>query len=325
MKLSVLDMFSGIGGFSLGLERTGHFETKHFAEIEPFPIKTLQKNWPHVPNLGDVSSIDFRGFDADVICGGFPCTDISIASKSKDGIYGKRSGLWKEFFRAIDQARPRYVLIENVFALLGRGLNTILQDLATCGYDATYTMLDSKYFGVPQRRRRVYILGVRDGIPAGADIFKHSERNTAEHAAQVQAFDGSFEWDFTQGQRVANPFAFFTRQRSDQFACLGLSGTLAKRDYKSYSDLVLQDGVIRRIVPEERMLLQGFPIDWLADGSDIDKFKANGMTVPVVEWIGHRVWEFHQQVTTGVVAKPKQPLSQPAQLDLFSDEEYHYA
>lgn len=293
MKLTVLDMFSGIGGFSLGLENTGHFETKYFSEVEDFPISTLKKNWPHVENLGDVSKVDFRQFKVDVICGGFPCTDISIASKSKDGIYGKRSGLWKEFFRAIDEAKPRYVLIENVFALLGRGLNTILHDLATCGYDATYTMLDSKYFGVPQRRRRVYILGVRDGIKADADIFKHGERNTAEHAKQVQAFNKSFEWDFTQSTRVSNPFAFFTRQRSDQFACIGLSGTLAKRDYKSFTDLVLQDGALRRVSPEERMLLQGFPKDWLAEGSDVDKFKSNGMTVPVVQWIGERLFEFH--------------------------------
>lgn len=316
MKLKVFDMFSGIGGFSLGLERTGHFETKCFAEIEPFPIETLKKNWPHVENIGDVSAIDFKNFDVDVICGGFPCTDISIASKSKDGIYGKRSGLWKEFFRAIDEARPRYVLIENVFALLGRGLNTILQDLAACGYDATYTMLDSKYFGVPQRRRRVYILGVRDGIPASADPFQFGQRSSAEHTLKVQAFDRGFEWDFTQSEGVAKPFAFFTRQRSDQFSCIGLSGTLAKRDYKSYSDLVLQDGVIRRVVPEERMLLQGFPKDWLADGSDIDKFKANGMTVPVVEWIGHRLYEFHQQAAIGFAPK-LEPIHRNQQLPLF--------
>lgn len=294
MKLRVLDLFSGIGGFSLGLERTGHFETCYFAEVEPYPIKTLAKNWPHIPNLGDVTAIDFTTFDVDVICGGFPCTDISIASKSKDGIYGKRSGLWKQFFRAIHEAQPQYVLIENVFALLGRGLNTILQDLATCGYDATYTMLDSKYFGVPQRRRRVYILGVRDGIPADADIFQLGQRSTPEHIAEVQAFDGGFAWDYTQSAGVANPFAFFTRQRSDQFACVGLSGTITKRDYKSYTDLVVQDGFIRRVVPAERMLLQGFPVDWLADGEDMDKFKANGMTVPVVEWIGHRLHAFHQ-------------------------------
>lgn len=313
-------MFSGIGGFSLGLERTGHFETKYFAEIEPFPIQTLKKNWPDVPNIGDVSAVNFRDFNVDVMCGGFPCTDISIASKTKDGIYGKRSGLWKQFFRAIDEAAPKYVLIENVFALLGRGLNTILQDLATCGYDATYTTLDSKYFGVPQRRRRVYILGVRDGIPANADIFQFGGRHSPQHVAEVQAFDGSFEWDFTQGGRVANPFAFFTRQRSDQFSCVGLSGTLAKRDYKSYTDLVLQDGEIRRVVPEERMLLQGFPQDWLADGNDIDKFKANGMTVPVVEWIGHRLFDFHQQVLAGSFSEPS-PVVVPRnhQFDLFEE------
>ena len=97
-KLKVLDLFSGIGGFSLGLERTGGFETVAFCEIEGFCQKVLNKHWPDVPIYEDVRNIDYDG-TVDVICGGFPCQDISIAGKGA-GIEGEKSGLWKDRLRS---------------------------------------------------------------------------------------------------------------------------------------------------------------------------------------------------------------------------------
>jgi DNA (cytosine-5)-methyltransferase 1 len=124
-KLRVLDLFSGIGGFSIGLERTGGFETVAFCEIEPFPRRVLAKHWPGVPCYHDVRELTAErlaadGIGVDAICGGFPCQDISLAGKGA-GMDGERSGLWSEYARLIGELRPRYVIVENVAALLGRG------------------------------------------------------------------------------------------------------------------------------------------------------------------------------------------------------------
>ena len=171
-----------------------------------------------------------------MLLGGFPCQDISIAGKGA-GLSGERSGLWFEYKRLINEARPKYAVIENVSALLGRGLRVILQDLAEIGYDATWTTFDSKYFGVPQRRRRVYIVAVRDGIPSDTDLFEFGKRNLGECREQMESFDKRFRWDFEKGRGDQHTFTYLTRQRSNEFKEVGLSGTLAKRDYKSYNRL----------------------------------------------------------------------------------------
>jgi DNA-cytosine methyltransferase len=292
--MNTLDLFSGIGGFSLGLERAG-MKTVAFCEYDEHAQRVLEKHWPDVPIYEDVRVLDGRQYKGaiDLVCGGFPCQDISIAGKNA-GIDGEKSGLWKEFKRIIEESEAKYCLIENVSALLSRGLNVILNDLAEIGYDATWTTLDTKFFGLPQRRRRVYILGVRNGIKADADIFKLNERSTKKHRDKVAPFQKSFKWDFTKREGEQDTFAFFTRQRSDQFAETGLSGTLAKRDYKSFTDLVLQKGFIRRVTPKERLLLQGFPIDWFegVEISDSTKFTFNGMSTTVVHWIGEQIMEY---------------------------------
>jgi len=161
-KLKVLDLFSGIGGFSLGLERTGGFETVAFCEIEPFPRKVLKKHWPEVPCYEDVTKltgaiIAADGIRPNVICGGFPCQDISTAGKGA-GIEGERSGLWKEYARLIGELRPDFAIMENVSALLGRGLDVVLGDLAQIGYDAEWHCIPASAVGAPHRRDRVWIV-----------------------------------------------------------------------------------------------------------------------------------------------------------------------
>lgn len=161
-KLKVLDLFSGIGGFSLGLERTGGFETVAFCEIEEFPRRVLAKHWPKVPCYHDVRDLTVDtlrrdGIAIDVICGGFPCQDISLAGKGA-GLAGERSGLWFEFARLICEVRPHYVFVENVSALLARGLDRVLGDLAALRYDAEWHCIPAYYVGVPQPRDRVWIV-----------------------------------------------------------------------------------------------------------------------------------------------------------------------
>lgn len=157
-KLSVLSLFAGIGGFDLGLERTGGFETVAFCEIDPFCRRVLAKHWPGVPCHHGVSTL--RGSDVgpiDVITGGFPCQDISPAG-TKAGLSGERSGLWREFARLIGELRPRFVIVENSAALLDRGMGDVLGDLAALGFDAEWHCIPASALGAPHIRDRVWIV-----------------------------------------------------------------------------------------------------------------------------------------------------------------------
>jgi len=160
--LKVLDLFSGIGGFSLGLERTGGFETVAFCEIEPFCRLVLAKHWPKVPIYEDVRTLSADtlrrdGLAVDVICGGFPCQDISPAGKM-EGIKGARSCLWGEYARLVREVRPRYVIVENSAELLGNGLGDVLGDLATLRYDAVWECIPAAILGAPHGRDRIWII-----------------------------------------------------------------------------------------------------------------------------------------------------------------------
>lgn len=154
-KLKVLDLFSGIGGFSLGLERTGGFETVAFCEIDNHASRVLARHWPGVPNLGDVTAAGFP--TADVITAGFPCQDISLAGRGA-GLAGSRSGLFWEVMRAIRMVGPKHVILENVAALLGRGMGTVLGGLAEGRYDAEWDCIPAASVGAPHLRDRTWIV-----------------------------------------------------------------------------------------------------------------------------------------------------------------------
>lgn len=159
--LRVLDLFSGIGGFSLGLERAG-MQTVAFCEIEPYCQAVLRKHWPDVPIYSDIrtltaDALSRDGIAVDVICGGFPCQDISDAGQ-RAGIAGERSGLWWEFARLIGELRPRFVIVENVAALLDRGMGEVLGGLAALRYDAVWDCISAHDLGLPHERDRVFIV-----------------------------------------------------------------------------------------------------------------------------------------------------------------------
>src|SRR5260221_2745133 len=165
MEMNVLDLFSGIGGFSLGLERAG-MRTGAFCEIDPYCRRVLRKHSPDVPIYDDIRTLTAGrlvrdSIAPDVICGGFPCQDISVAGKGA-GLAGERSGLWSEYARIIGEVRPRYVIVENVAALLGRGLDRVLGDLAALGFDAEWHCIPASAVGAPHRRDRVWIVAHSD-------------------------------------------------------------------------------------------------------------------------------------------------------------------
>lgn len=156
--MRVLDLFSGIGGFSLGLERAG-MRTIAFCEIDPVCRKVLQKHWPNVPIFENVKLLTKENISepVEIICGGFPCQDISVAGRGA-GLAGERSGLWYQFHRLIEEFNPKYVIIENVAALRSRGLDAVLGSLAQIGYDGQWHCIPASALGAPHQRDRVWIL-----------------------------------------------------------------------------------------------------------------------------------------------------------------------
>ncbi len=163
--IEVLDLFSGIGGFSLGLESTGGFRTIGFCEIEPFPREVLRKHWPGVPIWEDIRELtaeSLGGLQPDAIVGGFPCQDISVAGKGA-GLDGARSGLWSEFARLVVELRPRWVIVENVGALRTRGVDRVCSDLEAQGYSVWPLLVGAWAVGAPHKRDRVWIVAHRDG------------------------------------------------------------------------------------------------------------------------------------------------------------------
>jgi DNA (cytosine-5)-methyltransferase 1 len=167
--LTVGSLFSGIGGFDLGLERAG-MRVVWQCEQDPFCQRVLAKHWPGVPCHPDVRALVAGACRAempvpvlyvDVLCGGFPCQDLSVAGRQA-GIDGRRSGLWGEYVRLVDVLRPRYVIVENVRNLLagdrGRWFGRVLGDLAACGYDAEWDCIPACAVGAPHRRDRVWLV-----------------------------------------------------------------------------------------------------------------------------------------------------------------------
>jgi len=156
-QLTYGSLFSGIGGIDLGFDRAG-MRCLWQCEIDPYACRVLEKHWPGVKRYGDITKVDWSKVERpDVICGGFPCQDISFAGKGA-GLSGKRSGLWYEFARCISDIRPRYIFVENVSALLVRGMDAVLGTLAEVGYDAEWHCIPAYYIGLPHIRDRVWII-----------------------------------------------------------------------------------------------------------------------------------------------------------------------
>jgi DNA-cytosine methyltransferase len=161
-RLKFLSLFAGIGGFDRGFEQAG-MRCIGQVDIDPFCLAVLTKHWPDVPKWTDIKK--FKGSmleeTPDVICGGFPCQDISCANPDGKGLEGERSGLWYEFLRLLCEIRPRYAVVENVPALLVRGVDEVLKGLAEIGYDAEWQIIPASAFGAPHRRERFFLVAYR--------------------------------------------------------------------------------------------------------------------------------------------------------------------
>ena len=227
--MNVLDLFSGIGGFSLGLERAG-MRTVAFCEIEPYPRAVLAKHWPGIPCYDDIRTLTAERLAADgvgpidVICGGFPCQDISVAGKGA-GLAGERSGLWREYARLIGELRPSYVIVENVAALLDGGAGVVLGNLAEIGYDAQWHCIPASYLGACHRRDRVWFIA----YPFGANV----ESLDVQESIFVNSQE-SCGWEFARAIDAALPANDYIALRGNHDGVSGEMGAL-----KAYGNAVV--------------------------------------------------------------------------------------
>ena len=301
-SLSVASFFTGIGGFDLGLQNAG-LKIEFQCEIDEFCTSILESRWPHVERAGDIrevkdgSSIPRK----EIWCAGFPCQDVSVArARTRRGLAGRHSGLFFEFMRLLGEGCPPVVILENVPGLLssngGRDFGVVINALGQLGYSVAWRILDSRFFGVPQSRRRLYIVGYRgDPAKVASILFEpecgagHPEKGGIPGKKSVSAFKevlGSIG-EGPVVQRVAYCLAATSGRHT---------GTDWSRTYVVYADAV------RRITPLEAERLQGFPDNWtipygiVGDCSDsglLDSQRyaalGNAVTVNVAEWLGTRL------------------------------------
>jgi len=193
-------LFAGIGGFDLGFERAG-MVCKWQVEIDDYANRVLAKHWPNVHRERDIRECGKHNLESvDVICGGFPCQDISNANANATGINGSRSGLWSEYFRIIRELQPRYVVAENVKELSFRGLDRVLCDLAGIGFDAEWQTISAWPFGSHHKRKRLYLVAYR----SDSDSFRwqggpHAIRRTWSHAQFTGLVRGVLQFAVSAG------------------------------------------------------------------------------------------------------------------------------
>ena len=290
-KLKVASFFAGIGGFDLAFERAG-FKVIFQCEINRCCQAVLKRHWPRAPFDDDISTTTPESVPtADVWCAGFPCQDLSVArgAQERQGLNGSQSGLFFQLVALVKKKRPLVLLIENVHGLLssndGRDFAELLHTLNGLRYSIAWRLFNSRYFGVPQSRPRVYVCAwLKDPVSAGNSLIE--DFSPARVGKERSAF---LETSWISGPGPIVPkVAFCLAATSGRH-----TGTDWSRTYVTYTNEV------RRLTPLECERLQGFPDDWTitADGpvdgerSDSLRYQAigNAVSVPVAQWIATRI------------------------------------
>ena len=164
-KLKLLDTFAGIGGFSYAAEKlVGGFKTVQFIEIDPYCQQILNKNFPNIPIHDDITTYRAEPYSASVISAGFPCTDISVAGRQEGITETTRSGLFFQLITTICMVRPKYVILENVSAILANGMDIVLGELYKAGYDAEWCCIPSSFVGACHQRDRWWLVAYPIGF-----------------------------------------------------------------------------------------------------------------------------------------------------------------
>lgn len=254
-------LFSGVGGFDLGFDRAG-MECVLQVEQDKHALSVLRRHWPDVPKMEDVCNVTAKTIGAvDLICGGFPCQDVSVAGR-RAGLDGERSGLWFEFHRILSDVKPAWVVIENVPGLLssngGRDFAVILHGLVNIGYGVVWRVLDSQYFGVPQRRRRLFIVGhlgtgraaqvlfERESVP-GNPPPRRKARKAAPAVSGTIAASGAGTARPAGQRNELDMLIPFRLQAFGQYTQGNSASTIQSRDYKYATDLIAQAINVRNL------------------------------------------------------------------------------
>lgn len=290
--MKVASFFSGIGGIDLGLEKAG-MEVTFQCEILPFGQKVLKKHWPDVPLAQDITKV--VGTDipkVDVFAGGFPCQDLSLANQGKrKGLEGARSGLFYKYAELIEEKRPRWVFIENVPGLLnsaqGGDFSVVLSTLDELGYCVAWRVLDAKFFGTPQRRRRTYIVGSL-GTPGAAEVLFERGTNPISNSKSNRSrnFIATGDDESLPGANI------FSIQHAGigRRASAGPQGKGYRNDGETYTldSRGSSDAVCKTDAPFGVRATAG-----VSSKLDGNRFRAigNAVCVPVIEWIGTRMIE----------------------------------
>ena len=292
-------LFCGIGGFDLGFERAGMSSVLQ-VELDAKASAVLAHHWPNVARQGDVTRV--RSLPpVDLVCGGFPCQDLSVAG-NRAGLAGKRSGLFYEAARLIEGARPEWVVLENVLGLLssnhGRDMGAVLGTLDDLGYGFAYRVLNAQFFGVPHRRRRVFIVGClgdwdgpREVLFEPESVCGHSPARR-ESGQEFAGSPGGGSESRGTDRMTFIPMAVSENQRAEVLLTpyarsLTVGGGKPGQGFPA----ALTWSGVRRLTPLECERLQGFPDDWTAGQSDTARYRqiGNAVAVPVSEWIGRRI------------------------------------
>ena len=284
--------FAGIGGFDVGFERAGIKPVYH-CETDEYCRSVLKKHWPDAIHDFDVTKVDADSLpDADVWTGGFPCQDVSVARGwlGRDGLRGARSGLFYAFRHLIEARRPKVVVLENVTGLLsshqGCDFHTVIRALTDLGYGVAWRVMNSRYFGSPQSRPRVFVCAWQGSVELAVNALY--ERTPGRVAKDERKGFLTESHDRRSGIWVPE-VAYCLAATSGRH-----TGTDWSRSYVSYYDRV------RRLIPTECEGLQGFSAGWTVPGEDfkrspddVDTIRyhalGNAVCVPLVEWIGRRI------------------------------------
>lgn len=291
--------FSGVGGLDLGLQRAG-MEIQWQIEISGASRSVLDRHWPHVPKHADIKEVSSdRLGPVDLICGGPPCQDWSTAqSGTREGLVGSRSGLFFEFARLIGDLQPRWVLMENVPGLLtangGRDFPVVLGVLVELGYGVAWRVLDAVKFGVPQRRRRIFLVGCLGDPGRAARVLLEpdsSDGGAGEDPAARQPVSRAA----TQRPHGYSAWRKSRRPRDDQEPETWVEDSFVNtlNEFDSTSTQFIVGDYVRRLTPLEWERLTGLPDGW-TDGQATHKRIAqigNAVAVPVAYWIGRRIIE----------------------------------
>jgi len=244
-KLKLIDLFSGGGGFSYAAEKlVGGYETIQFVEIDPYCQKVINKHWPNVPIHDDIRTYKAEPYPADVVVGGFPCTDISVAGKGLGITKETRSGLFYELMRVVCVVRPKYVILENVAAILNNGMGIVLGELSKARYDAEWaTFRASDFVRACHHRDRWWLIGInRDFTNSNNNGSFTTEKSRGSEKTNRRATQGKDKARQPQRSSQSTNSGTIQFNAPDTDSIRGNENVVNTRNGKSSTQKVSSDG-----------------------------------------------------------------------------------